>query len=173
MCSPLIQPVVRKGLFSPGEKDETEEELPLRPHIIYTVRMCVFLCVHAFLNMMLQISYERERNHLHFSYTLCLVSYTLFEFLYEMNNVEWNWNIPAKVQAFFSKEKNRSIVITDVEKFSEDKPRCSTHSFQLLRETYLSVLLVNRGGWVIPVSFQPQLEIRYSISCPQICSVVN
>lgn len=81
-----------------------------------------------------------------------------------MNNVEWNLNITAKVQAIFSKEKNRSIVITDVEKFSEDKPRCSAHSFQLLRETNLSVLLVNRGGWVIPISFQPQLEIRYSMS---------
>lgn len=60
MCSPLIQPVVREGLFSPGEKDETGEELPLSPHIIHTIFMRVSTCVHVFLNMMLRICYERE-----------------------------------------------------------------------------------------------------------------
>lgn len=34
--------VVREGLFSPGEKDETGEELPLSPHIIHTIFMCMY-----------------------------------------------------------------------------------------------------------------------------------
>lgn len=41
--------VVREGLFSSGEKDETGVELSLNLHIIHTIFMCIMsVCVYIF-----------------------------------------------------------------------------------------------------------------------------
>lgn len=73
--------MVREGLFSPGEKDETGEELPFNHHIIQTMLMhiiCVSVRLHVFLNMMLHISHEME--HFIFSphFALCAANHFNF-----------------------------------------------------------------------------------------------
>lgn len=164
--------VVREGLFSPEEKDETGKELPLNPHIIHTIFMCitcVSVCVHVFLNMILQISYEREHIISYFSCMLCLVSAKSFVMWHELCWTKLKHDFSTGVRQQREKQKYCDYGCKKV-LWGQTK---TEYNFHLLRETILSILLVNRGGWVIPLTFQPRLEIRYSISCPQICSVVN
>lgn len=80
--------------------------------------------------------------------------------------MKWNKNFNVLSWRGFrlSGEEKKTDVVTDL----QTEPTLIKCVVRLLGKTYLSVwlcvLLVNRGGWVMCFSFQPQSEIRYPIS---------
>lgn len=177
-----INPAVVRGLFSPRRERRDRRGVCPSASVLFTPYLCAScaspcLCVCArpcILKIRYQASVMKEStSSVFFIRSLPPRATNQFHFLI------WNESCSIKVKycagsdVLYSKEENRSIVITDVQKSSLRTNQDRVQASAVLRETNSSMLLVNRGGWVIPFSFQPRLEIRYSMSCPQICSVAN
>lgn len=127
--------MVREGLFSPGEKDETIEELPLNLHIIHTIFMYI-VYISARISTAYRILKGRHQYTSPAEQQIILIP--------NMKLILLNKSVAfLKIRhSVFSEEKKKYRLLI---KGLLGKTKIERR-FQLLRETNLSILLVNRGG---------------------------
>lgn len=161
--------VLQRGLFSPGEKDETGEELSLNPsyysHHISVHHVCVYACVHVLINMTRNISRKASISSVFFiPAVLCEPQITV------ISKMDWimlgkNWYVFGRGSGFLEQSKKLKRLQTC--KLCFTGLRCGVKHIRVIHSVCYWQF---EEAELFAVFVQ---LIKYLISCPHVWSVVN